>query len=275
MAKFRIKYTRVRWCGAEIVSPGMHQYFPEAENVWSTERSYNTETVPLVGHSVAMLDNSGNLSGNREITVLVDYESPEEAIADAMRRRAFCDEHQRGTLREETGSRVQESAAGLQGFTATLSIPFNGARMEYTYTFALGALPSYFDPERPDTDTPLHPFPVAPEPTRNASISVMIIPQGGTIPPEFAIHADGALVVESYWNQALTYDNLASWVEFLNSGAPGSLQGVARATLDAELLTLEAIGDWAGARGNRLTLETYAPSPWEYIPDPHFSGGEG
>lgn len=279
MAKFKIRYTRISWCGQEIVSPGMHQYFPENDNIWKTERAYTTESLPLVGRSVAMIDNTGNRSGSREITVLVDYRSPEEAIADATRRREWCDTHQRGTLREETGSRQEETDAGLQGFTANLTIPFHGARMEYTYSFILGALPSYFDPEHPETDTPLTPFHVAPEPepapAKNATISVMIVPQAGTVPPEFAIHADGALVVESYWNRALTYDNLASWVEFLNSGAPGSLQGVARATLDAELLTLEAIGDWAGARGNRLTLETYAPSPWEHIPDPHFSGGEG
>lgn len=275
MAKFKIRYTRISWCGQEIVSPGMHQYFPENDNIWKTERAYTTESLPLVGRSVAMIDNTGNLSGSREITVLVDYRSPEEAIADATRRREWCDTHQRGTLREETGSRQEETDAGLQGFTANLTIPFHGARMEYTYTFILGALPSYFDPDRPDTDTPLHPFLVAPEPTRNASISVMIIPQGGTIPPEFAIHADGETVVESVWNQPLTYDNISEWIDFLNSGEQGSLMGVARASLDAELMTLEAIGDRAGARGNRLTLETYAPSPWGDIPDPHFSGGEG
>lgn len=142
----------------------MNVYFPENDALWSVERTYSTEVLPLVGRHVAMLDNTGNLSGSREVALLVDYATPEEAIEDAARRQAFCDAHQRGHLREEYGSRVAECDAGLTGFTANLSIPFHGARMEYTYTFSLGKLPEYYDPEETTTEEPLDPFPVWPQP---------------------------------------------------------------------------------------------------------------
>lgn len=185
MAKFRVRYTRISFCGEEIVSPGMNVYFPENDALWSVERTYSTEVLPLVGRKVSMLDNTGNLSGSREVALLVDYATPEEAIEDAARRQAFCDAHQRGHLREEYGSRVAECDAGLAGFTANLSIPFHGARMEYTYSFALGALPGYFDPEETTTEEPIPPFPVWTETeSTTEATATMTESRSQEVPPE-------------------------------------------------------------------------------------------
>lgn len=185
MAKFRVRYTRISFCGEEIVSPGMNVYFPENDALWSVERTYSTEVLPLVGRKVSMLDNTGNLSGSREVSLLVDYATPEEAIEDAARRQAFCDAHQRGHLREEYGSRVAECDAGLAGFTANLSIPFHGARMEYTYSFALGALPGYFDPEETTTEEPIPPFPVWTETESTTEATETMTASGSQeVPPE-------------------------------------------------------------------------------------------
>lgn len=105
----------------------------------------------------------------------------------------------------------------------------------------------------------------------NAKVSIPLLYQGG-VSPEFGIKAGGSTVVETYWNNVLSAGNVQEWVAFLNSGEPSSLQGVARASVADDVLTLEAIGAWEGAAGNALVVDSYAPSPWEYG-DYAFTGG--
>ena len=104
----------------------------------------------------------------------------------------------------------------------------------------------------------------------NAKVSIPLSYQG--ISPEFGIKAGGSTVVDTVWNNVLNAGNVQEWVEFLNSGEPSSLQGVARASVTDDVLTLEAIGTWAGAAGNALVVDSYAPSPWGYG-DYAFTGG--
>lgn len=106
----------------------------------------------------------------------------------------------------------------------------------------------------------------------NAKVSIPL-QYWNSISPEFGIQtSDGALVVETWWNNILTAENVQEWVDFLNSGAPYSLQGVAMASVTNNVLTLEAVGTWAGAAGNALEVISYAPSPWYYGTYP-FEGG--
>lgn len=102
-----------------------------------------------------------------------------------------------------------------------------------------------------------------------ASVSVRLEYLDGTMWPEFGISATGrsGYVVETMWEGDLTAETVQDYVDFLNGGEPGSLQGVAVASWevrqDGEIwLTLEAAGDWAGAAGNALLLEAFAPSPF-------------
>lgn len=111
-----------------------------------------------------------------------------------------------------------------------------------------------------------------------ASVSVKLEYLDGTMWPEFGISATGrsGYVVETFWDKGLTADNVQEYVDFLNGATPGSLQGVARASwevvYDDEIwMTLEAAGDWAGAAGNALLLNAFAPSP--FSGDHSFQGG--
>lgn len=105
----------------------------------------------------------------------------------------------------------------------------------------------------------------------NASISVQLYYQQAY--PEFGINREaGQLLVETFWHHFLTEDNVREYVDFLNSDAEGSLQGVAVASVEDGVLTLTAAGAYKGTAGNVLELEGWAPSP--FSGGGQFSGGE-
>lgn len=104
----------------------------------------------------------------------------------------------------------------------------------------------------------------------NASISVQLYYQQAY--PEFGINREaGQLPVETSWEHYLTEDNVREYVDFLNSDAEGSLQGVAVASVEDGVLTLTAAGAYKGTAGNVLELEAWAPSP--FSDGGQFSGG--
>lgn len=104
----------------------------------------------------------------------------------------------------------------------------------------------------------------------NASISVQLYYQQAW--PEFCINREaGQLPVETLWEHYLTEDNVQEYADFLNSDAEGGLQGVAVASVEDGVLTLTAAGEYAGAAGNVLELEAWAPSP--FSDGGQFSGG--
>lgn len=104
----------------------------------------------------------------------------------------------------------------------------------------------------------------------NASISVQLYYQQAY--PEFGINREaGQLPVETFWEHYLTEDNVREYVDFLNSDAEGSLQGVAVASVEDGVLTLTAAGAYKGTAGNVLELEAWAPSP--FSDGGQFSGG--
>lgn len=104
----------------------------------------------------------------------------------------------------------------------------------------------------------------------NASISVQLYYQQAY--PEFGINREaGQLPVETFWEHYLTEDNVQEYADFLNSDAEGGLKGVAVASVEDGVLTLTAAGEYAGAAGNVLELEAWAPSP--FSDGGQFSGG--
>lgn len=104
----------------------------------------------------------------------------------------------------------------------------------------------------------------------NATASVQLAFQQG-IWPEFGLLLDGEPLLDSLWQHELSAENVADWVDFLNSDAEGGLQGVAVASVDAGVLTFTAAGEYSGAAGNDLQVRAYAPSP--FTGSPQFSGG--
>lgn len=104
----------------------------------------------------------------------------------------------------------------------------------------------------------------------DASISVQLYYQ--QVHPEFGINREaGQLPVETFWPHSLTEDNVREYVDFLNSDAEGSLQGVAVASVEDGVLTLTAAGAYKGTAGNVLELEEWASSP--FSGGGQFSGG--
>lgn len=101
-----------------------------------------------------------------------------------------------------------------------------------------------------------------------ASVAVVNVPM---TEPEFGIeNSEGEWICGTYWpGHTLTADNVQEYCEYVNA-AP-DVQGKAVASWDGELLTVELVGEYAGAAGNGCRLGSGAMMPWGDTPE--FTGG--
>lgn len=104
----------------------------------------------------------------------------------------------------------------------------------------------------------------------NARVSVAVV-NVPTTGPEFGIEdSEGAWICGTNWpGHTLTAENVQDFCDYVNA-AP-DVQGKAVASWDGELLTVELVGEYAGAAGNGCRLAEGAMMPWGDTPE--FTGG--
>lgn len=136
MALFRSISTSITYAGEVILAPG--DLFPANDQVFAQATQYSTQSVPILDAERGRIASFGNAESSQTVSVVVEYDDPEEAMADAMRRASFCDLHQTGTLTYSCGEVTSARACGLTRFAYALSIPPSGVRVTYTYEFIIG-----------------------------------------------------------------------------------------------------------------------------------------
>lgn len=104
----------------------------------------------------------------------------------------------------------------------------------------------------------------------NARVSVAVV-NVPTTEPEFGIvDSEGSCICNPYWpGHTLTAENVQEYCDFMN--AEPEVQGKAVLSWDGELLTVELVGEYAGAAGNGYRLGDGAMMPWAVGSE--FTGG--
>ena len=129
--RFRSDLTEISYAGAVVL--GVGQYFGQDE--LSRSREYTTQAVQILGADAPLLDSYGNATGRMEFSVVQDFLTPEEAMAEAMARQAHTDAHQTGELVVRVGGAEQTWMAGVQRMEARVSFPGRGVRLTCSYAF--------------------------------------------------------------------------------------------------------------------------------------------
>lgn len=129
--RFKSKRTEIRYAGAVVL--GIGQRFGQDEFVCS--REYTTQAVQLLGAEAPVLDSYGNAQGSTDVSVAMDFDTPEDALAEAMRRQAHVDKNQTGELELRVGDAVQVWNAGVVRFESRVVFPGNGVRLLCNYSF--------------------------------------------------------------------------------------------------------------------------------------------
>ena len=129
--RFRSELTEVLYAGKVIL--GIGQHFGQDE--LSRTREYTTQAVQILGADAPVLDSYGNATGQMGFSVVLDFETPEEALAEAMVRQGHTDAHQTGELTVRVGDEVQTWAAGIQRLETRVSFPGRGVRLVCSYSF--------------------------------------------------------------------------------------------------------------------------------------------
>lgn len=129
--RFRSEQTEVSYAGVVIL--GIGQRFGQDE--FTCTKEYTTQAVPVLDADAPVLDSYGNAQGSTEFSVVLDFLTPEEALAEAMARQAHTDAHQTGVLSVRVGESVRTWAAGVQRFEARVSFPSRGVRLTCSYAF--------------------------------------------------------------------------------------------------------------------------------------------
>lgn len=129
--RFRSRQTEIRYAGAVVL--GIGQRFGQDE--FALAQEYTTQAVQLLGAEAPVLDSYGNAQGSTDFSVAIDFDLPEEALAESMRRKAHVDEHQTGMLELQVGDAVQTWNAGILRFESRMVFPGNGVRLLCSYAF--------------------------------------------------------------------------------------------------------------------------------------------
>ena len=129
--RFRSELTEVSYAGIKILAIGQH--FGQDE--LSRTKEYTTQAVHLLGSEAPLLDSYGNSSGHMEFSVVLDFQTPEEAMAEAMARQAHTDANQTGELVVSIGEVKQGWLAGIQRLETRVSFPGRGVRLTCSYAF--------------------------------------------------------------------------------------------------------------------------------------------
>ena len=129
--RFRSEQTVIRYAGAVVL--GIGQRFGQDE--FARTQEYTTQAVQVLGAAAPVLDSYGNAQGSTDFSVAIDFATPEEALAEAMRRQGHVDGHQTGVLELQVGDAVQVWNAGILRFESRVTFPGNGVRLLCSYAF--------------------------------------------------------------------------------------------------------------------------------------------
>ena len=129
--RFRSEQTVIRYAGAVVL--GIGQSFGQDEFAMAQE--YTTQAVQVLGAAAPVLDSYGNAQGSTDFSVAIDFATPEEALAEAMRRQGHVNANQTGTLELQVGDAVQAWSAGVLRFEFRVTFPGNGVRLLCSYAF--------------------------------------------------------------------------------------------------------------------------------------------
>ena len=250
----RITELSITFGTLQILQPG--DVIDASDGVLDFDTQYSVEAIRAVGAAVPTLDEYGNTVRDGSISIAVEHESIQAALADILTRQAAVDEAGKlATLTYSatngTSTATRSYTAGLQRLTQSTSRSANGVRVVHTYSWIIAGV-------------------VATAQNARAITAVVNVPITG---PEFGIeNSEGEWICGTDWpGHTLTAEDVQDYCDFVNA-AP-EVQGKAVLSWDGELLTVELVGEYAGAAGNGYKLAAGAMMPWEGSPE--FSGGVG
>ena len=247
----------------QLLQPG--DVIDASDGVLDFDTQYSVEAIRAVGAAAPTLDEYGNTVRDGSISIAVEYESIQAALADILARQAAVDEAGKlATLTYSathgTSTATRSYTAGLQRLTQSTSRSANGVRVVHTYSWIIAGVVV----SARATVTPLDEY-SAP------AYSIAVKKTGGEVVGSFSYGGGGDTA-----NFVAALNDLDNWG--VGPGQPMETPLV-HAKLDGGMVVLEVVGTaWIGTAGNGLYLDDGAPGtelPFTDETPVGFSGGAG
>ena len=133
--RLKSKVITVEYAGQKILEPGGHINGQD----YGGSRSFTTTADDILDAANPQIRAFGNAQGSKELEVCIDFDSEDEAVAEAMIRQDHCERNQTGLLTFTVGNFSRSWNAGISGIDWRISYTPDTVRLNVSYSFVLGA----------------------------------------------------------------------------------------------------------------------------------------